>query len=417
MESELPSPSIVCLQEVFTNASQLARRFRAEGYTSIVYDVDASSFGLSSGLFIASRHPIRCVSYLRYTCTALSMHLDLNEDAFANKGALATLIEFDGSYLIICNTHLQSKDGSGWTTIRRKQIDELILFLHARFRCWSEHYPIRDCYLVGDTNISTFSLENNKLTTEEFESKLHIILEGYQHRSSTMVNMTTGDPDTGVRYDINHRVLLSQLRKCALKLGPANAQHVESRVMNAGPPEISIGSRGFLGEFLHVVGYRVLGIDGLYAKCFARIYLLRQQYKHPSLLLLWLILILVFGILAGLTHLAHGLVSFVGSLFRMRRIGFYQADGSYEEFESKTIMLFSRNICFMPTAFAIYNQLPGSDERIDKIMDSIRNPKLFGTKTSGVWHGIRESQTKGWDTDHLGTFIRISYADGNADRR
>ena len=45
--------------------------------------------------------------------------------------------------------------------------------------------------------------------------------------------------------------------------------------------------------------------------------------------------ILVFGILAGLTHLAHGLVSFVGSLFRMRRIGFYQADGSYEEFRAK----------------------------------------------------------------------------------
>lgn len=65
---EQQNPDIICLQEVFDPyfADQLGARLRERGWGLILFNVGAATFGLPSGLFVASRVAIEKAQYIDF---------------------------------------------------------------------------------------------------------------------------------------------------------------------------------------------------------------------------------------------------------------------------------------------------------------------------------------------------------------
>ncbi len=92
---------ILCLQELFHSeaADDLTEQLQKR-YPYIISNVDPRSFGLNSGLMIASKYPLVHVDFWRHTNRG-------GMDAYANKGALAVTIKPSSNQtLVVVNTHL-----------------------------------------------------------------------------------------------------------------------------------------------------------------------------------------------------------------------------------------------------------------------------------------------------------------------
>ncbi|SCA62926.1 hypothetical protein SCG7109_AF_00080 [Chlamydiales bacterium SCGC AG-110-M15] len=111
-------------QEVFTDsASHTLCEGLLEKYPYILHSIDPQEFGINSGLFFASKFPIKQFAFKRFSEST-------GEDALANKGVLLVTLEIaPGKHLLVTNTHLQAKFDTGadktYSKIRQHQLKEI----------------------------------------------------------------------------------------------------------------------------------------------------------------------------------------------------------------------------------------------------------------------------------------------------
>lgn len=134
------APDVVLLQEAFTELT--AALIEASGYPHKAEGPGAGSYlGVSSGLYILSRHPI-----LESDSRAFSAKDCLSWDCMANKGVQFARIAIPGlpTPVEIYNTHLQA--GREDTVARQGQVRTLLAFFKEKHKAGS---PV---FFAGDFN-------------------------------------------------------------------------------------------------------------------------------------------------------------------------------------------------------------------------------------------------------------------------
>ena len=97
------NPDILCLQEVFDeqSASSLSEQLK-KAYPYQLYDIGPKKIGLSSGLMVLSKHPIRNPVFYSHPVAC-------GADRFANKGVVLMEVDISASQtVVIANTHLNA---------------------------------------------------------------------------------------------------------------------------------------------------------------------------------------------------------------------------------------------------------------------------------------------------------------------
>jgi endonuclease/exonuclease/phosphatase family metal-dependent hydrolase len=145
---------VLCIQELFQGeaADELASRLKVK-YPYIVYNAGQSSFGLNSGLMIASRYPI---THAEYHC-----HQDRGgADLFAHKGTLAVTVKpHPDQALYIFNSHLNGGAEASpefplsGRSYRQSQLNQISRHVDAYIAEQSPKGVVPTVFLCGDYNI------------------------------------------------------------------------------------------------------------------------------------------------------------------------------------------------------------------------------------------------------------------------
>lgn len=162
-------PEVILLQEVFAyTAMRTLVNKLGQHYPHIFYDIfsgeksrgeDGISFGnigLGSGLIFASKFKPVAVRFVKFSNQLRDFWYG-GVDALAQKGVLMVVLEvMPSKYLMVCNTHLQSKHGNSYITKRAEQLKIVDLAI-ANFKQHLAEQGIKIKNKVifgGDMNIS-----------------------------------------------------------------------------------------------------------------------------------------------------------------------------------------------------------------------------------------------------------------------
>ncbi len=141
-------PDIVALQEVWfeEDANALAAALRRGGLTHVHHRATNEVMAYdSSGLLIASRHPITAIAFHQFRA-GRSPSLPWHPDWFSGKGVLLATIRTPRGEVEVANLHLHADyEGVSYADVRMAQAVEAATFLRERFAA-----PAR--ILVGDFN-------------------------------------------------------------------------------------------------------------------------------------------------------------------------------------------------------------------------------------------------------------------------
>lgn len=115
---------IVVLQEVFHQKSRKSLlKFLKNKYPHATKMGNTSFFGISSGVVILSKYPIK-KSHFKYFKKATG------SDALAKKAVVKSRVQIDSFYVDIYGTHMQAGQGEKRRKIRQKQLDIIEEFIN-----------------------------------------------------------------------------------------------------------------------------------------------------------------------------------------------------------------------------------------------------------------------------------------------
>lgn len=149
----LGGADIVCMQEAFhTEATQRLAQSTRDAYPYQVFDVGFQSLGLSSGLMIASAHPLENTQFYPHP-------VQVNTDRVGNKGVLATTVSLPGNEIAyVFNTHLNAH---GSVACRRSQITALRTRIEEYTKgVEREDRRVAGIFICGDFNIGPASVDH-----------------------------------------------------------------------------------------------------------------------------------------------------------------------------------------------------------------------------------------------------------------
>jgi endonuclease/exonuclease/phosphatase family metal-dependent hydrolase len=157
---------IVCLQEAFHSQEILDRV--VPGLTENKYAValgvkPQKTLGLSSGLMIASKFPIREIGFHEFSNSE-------GVDKRAKKGVLMALIEVkEGEFICVANTHMQAKFNGDDAAEKRK--DQFIAAKGAIDEfCRKSDVEVKDIIFCGDFNTSRYKMQQRFKLTQARET-------------------------------------------------------------------------------------------------------------------------------------------------------------------------------------------------------------------------------------------------------
>ncbi len=176
------NPGIILLQEAFHSEAVQTNIIPSlvDNKYSVIYTVKPEkTLGLSAGLLIASKHPIREVAFYKYR------HPE-GVDKRAKKGVLMAIVEVkEGEFICIANTHMQGKFTGEDAVLKRKS--QFIKAKRAVYEfCEQSEYPIKDVFFCGDFNTSRFKpQEDGKLNMARFTPDYMSMEEGLLKKDKT----------------------------------------------------------------------------------------------------------------------------------------------------------------------------------------------------------------------------------------
>lgn len=128
---EALAPDVVCLQEVWfeDDAQRVIAALQELGLRYVVHRASAAFLAYeSSGLVIASRHPLRDPHFDVFT-SGRTPTLPWHADWFSGKGVLTATVDTPSGSLRVATTHLQAGYGtSRYREVRMAQVAELVSF-------------------------------------------------------------------------------------------------------------------------------------------------------------------------------------------------------------------------------------------------------------------------------------------------
>jgi endonuclease/exonuclease/phosphatase family metal-dependent hydrolase len=160
---------VVCLQEAFhTEFSTALIEKLKDKYPYAICNAGVSSFKLSSGNLILSKHPIVRAEYEPY-------HSLGGHDAMASKGPLIITIEKHGNNLNIIDTHLNGGAPGGGGPFRERQLTQMHAFASKYFE--KSPYPT---LLAADTNIGLGEFSKKKNRWEPADPEMTTLLKYFE---------------------------------------------------------------------------------------------------------------------------------------------------------------------------------------------------------------------------------------------
>lgn len=140
---------VLCLQEVFhTEAAEiLAKRLRKAGF-HVVYNIGHKSWGLNSGLFVASKYKLNDIRFYEHP------KWKAGADQHANKGLFLANCTIKGKRYVIGNTHLNGggkRDGFRAYACRALQVMGITTHINRYVQDLGGNFG--GVILSGDTNI------------------------------------------------------------------------------------------------------------------------------------------------------------------------------------------------------------------------------------------------------------------------
>ncbi|WP_422409933.1 MULTISPECIES: endonuclease/exonuclease/phosphatase family protein [unclassified Endozoicomonas] len=171
------APDVVCFQEAFDQQAtkQLCKDLSGH-YHHIVHSVAPRETGLSSGLAIASKYPVKEATFRPFSDLAA-------EDQLANKGLLRIVLDLgNDKTAVVYNTHLQAKDGKTYETIRYEELLQV--------RDWVEEDSNNDrrndvhhhgTFLMGDLNSARSDEQGVMSKKSEYENAMQALGEKFSN--------------------------------------------------------------------------------------------------------------------------------------------------------------------------------------------------------------------------------------------
>lgn len=145
-------PDVICFQEAFhIDGTQLLCDGIKEKYPHIIHSIAPHGMGLSSGLIIASKYPMREVTFRRFTNL-------LGPERLSTRGLLGVSLDLgNGRYATVYNVHTQALLGKERAEIRLAQLRQVVKWMdedhEADVKAGHAPKKIAD-FLMGDTNLS-----------------------------------------------------------------------------------------------------------------------------------------------------------------------------------------------------------------------------------------------------------------------
>jgi endonuclease/exonuclease/phosphatase family metal-dependent hydrolase len=140
--------SIICLQEVFDyKIRDHLTKSLSNDYNYIIDRAGRCRYiiGEDSGLYIASKYPIKNQIFIKFNNSA-------EYDKMANKGFISIEIEINGNIFLIINTHLQSQYSLTTHLTQLKQIKQINNYILK----YKKNNKIDGTILLGDLNIDCY---------------------------------------------------------------------------------------------------------------------------------------------------------------------------------------------------------------------------------------------------------------------
>ncbi|WP_257288295.1 MULTISPECIES: endonuclease/exonuclease/phosphatase family protein [unclassified Endozoicomonas] len=171
------TPDVVCFQEAFDQQAtkQLCKDLSGH-YHHIVHSVAPRETGLSSGLAIASKYPVKEATFRPFSDLAA-------EDQLANKGLLRIVLDLgNDKTAVVYNTHLQAKDGQTYEAIRYNELLQI--------RAWVQEDSDNDrrnnihhhgTFLMGDLNSARSDEQGRVSKNSEFENAMMALGTGFSN--------------------------------------------------------------------------------------------------------------------------------------------------------------------------------------------------------------------------------------------
>jgi hypothetical protein len=156
-------PDFICGQEVFdAEASELiANGLIDKGYSSIVRNVGVQMFGLSSGLFLASKYRLSNVCFYPH-----AYHRGVIEHQ-ANKGVLIATAHIGKKQIVIATTHLSGGAPGGGFLPRSVQIKGVMAHIDRYVQeILNKNQTLEGVFLSADTNISPTETVHERVVQE-----------------------------------------------------------------------------------------------------------------------------------------------------------------------------------------------------------------------------------------------------------
>lgn len=169
-------PDIFLFQEVFLNKqAQRIKKTLITTHPHILCNIGEQNFGMNSGLFVASKHPLVHMRYIAPLYPIImfapnSIRPYFNVESLAHKGILFVVIKRDNQYELIVNAHLKSnssRDVKERKVIERIRANQLRLIAQGAFNYLDElkqkfKIKIKNVYFGGDLNVSDVQDEGFK---------------------------------------------------------------------------------------------------------------------------------------------------------------------------------------------------------------------------------------------------------------
>jgi|GEM_PF-1942289 len=181
-------PDVVCLQEVWDSALAALVMRALPAHEVIRYDTQCWYRPMGTGLMIASRLPVRRVSFQPIVSTWRP------KEILAQRGLLTTVLESTGTELAVTSTHL----GVGMGFMRRRQ--------HRAFLTAIESFD-GPHIVCGDFNVSTCETERQRFPALGTLSQIgfrDVVAEAYGPNAEAMV--TVDRNNAMVRKDKHRRI-------------------------------------------------------------------------------------------------------------------------------------------------------------------------------------------------------------------
>jgi len=168
---ERTGADIYCLQEFFdvdTLYPVVAKLLQEKGYYVVLTSKRQEVFGMTGGLFLASKYPITNVSFHEYTNR-------VGIDARTKKGVLGVAIALnDKTTICVANTHMQA----GYPDPAQKISGRVVQFHEARalLQALMKKSGANDLFLAGDFNIGRYATP--ALDHAQFKDDYQGVVEG-----------------------------------------------------------------------------------------------------------------------------------------------------------------------------------------------------------------------------------------------